>query len=431
MIKSFSLYLLLAVLIMAGCSKDDLGHNPSQPMTIESFTPEEGGGGTSILITGTNFSGDTSQLEVLINGNKLAIVGANTKQIMAVVPKKCGSGTITVKVGTNTVTSTDVFTYRFTRTVSTLAGNATAGYANGKGENASFNFSGANWYRSQGIAVDDNLNVYVADPGNHCIRKIDSAGNVTLVAGNPNVGGYADGQGTDANFWYPYDITLDKAGNMYTIDPINWDIRKITQDGTATTIGFASQEPWSIAFDKKTDQLFYSGCVGSANIYKMEDGNSTAIVQGLVYPAGFDFDKDGNMFVTGHGDNVIYKFDAGTWARSVIAGQMGVGGYLNGIGTAAKFSLPWSLSVDQNGNIYVATNGRSDGGTNNPDQSIRFIEPGTWKVSTYAGSGTAGYSNGIGEAAAFSAPTGVAVDKNGTVYVLDKNNNRVRKIVSE
>jgi hypothetical protein len=59
-----------------------------------------------------------------------------------------------------------------------------------------------------------------------------------------------------------------------------------------------------------------------------------------------------------------------------------------------------------------------------------MVQAGTWEVTTFAGSGTAGYVNAIGEAAAFSAPTGVTVDKNGTVYVLDKNNNRIRKIIS-
>jgi hypothetical protein len=83
------------------------------------------------------------------------------------------------------------------------------------------------------------------------------------------------------------------------------------------------------------------------------------------------------------------------------------------------------------GNIYVAGNGTWDGGAYNPDQSIRQIAAGTYQVSTFAGSGVSGYTDAVGEAAAFRGPGGVAVDKNGTVYVLDKNNNCVRKIVSE
>jgi secreted PhoX family phosphatase len=127
---------------------------------------------------------------------------------------------------------------------------------------------------------------------------------------------------------------------------------------------------------------------------------------------------------------VIRKFDAGTWNSTIIAGAEGVAGYADGHPQEARFSNPWGIAVDAAGNLYVAGNGTWDGGTYNPDQSIRMVQTGTWEVTTFAGSGTAGYVNAIGEAAAFSAPTGVTVDKNGTVYVLDKNNNRIRKIIS-
>lgn len=429
--KSFSLYILAALLTLAGCTKDDEGHDASQPMTIDSFTPDQGGGSTSILISGSNFSTDTSEIEVIINGHKLAIIGANTKQIMAVVPRKCGSGPVTVNIGGSTVTSTGIFNYIFTRTVTTLAGKAAAGYANGKGEEAQFNFSGEAWYRSQGITVDDNLNVYVADPGNHCVRKIDSLGNVTTLAGNPNVSGHADGQGSAAQFSLPYAATVDNEGNVYTVDPGNWDIRKISPNGNAVTLGYAQQEPWGISYDKKNNALYYVSATASGNVYRIDDGGHTPVVQGLLYPSAIDFDKDGNLYVCVDGDHTIRRYTAGTWQGSVIAGQTGVAGYANGPGASAKFSYPWGLAVDNDGNVYIAGNGTWDGGAYNPDQSIRFIAANTWNVSTYAGSGTAGYANAIGEAAAFSGPTGVTVDKNGTVYVLDKGNNRVRKIVSE
>lgn len=418
---------------MESCEKDDANsHDPSVPMTIESFTPATGGGGTEILITGSNFSADTSEISVSLNGKSLAIVGVNTNQIMVVVPKKAGSGPLTVKVGDDSVASTKSFTYSYTRTVSTLAGSGKAGFQDGEGTDAKFNFSGQAWYRSMGITVDDQLNVYVADPGNHCIRKIDSKGVVTTLAGNPNSSGYADGKGTAAQFSLPYDVALDAEGNLYSVDPGNWDVRKISPDGTATLWAWTKQDPWSVAVDKKTGYVYYSSCNSSGNIYPVTAQLTTGdpIVSGLNYPAGIKFDGNGNLYVSLNGDNVVRKYTAGTWAGSVVAGS-GNAGYLNGSGTAAKFDHPWGLTVDTAGNIYVAGNGTWDGGAYNKDQSIRFITAGTYEVSTFAGSGVAGYADAIGEAAAFSAPTGVAVDKNGTVYVLDKNNNCVRKIVSE
>jgi len=149
------------------------------------------------------------------------------------------------------------------------------------------------------------------------------------------------------------------------------------------------------------------------------------------YPAGIKFDKAGNLYVSVNGDQVVRRFDAGSWNNTILAGTLGSAGYEDGVGTAAKFAYPWGIAVDGSGNLYVAGNGTWDGGAYNPDQSIRYIDAGDWKVSTFAGSGTAGYVDAIGQSAAFSAPTGVAVDKNGTVYVLDKNNNRIRKIVSQ
>ncbi|WP_385893444.1 IPT/TIG domain-containing protein [Terrimonas alba] len=427
----FSLFAAMAIFI--GCKKDKgFTHTAGAPMTIDDFVAKQGGGGTEILITGSNFSMDTSQIDVSINGNQLAIIGANGNQIMAVVPKKCGSGNVIVKIGSDSAVSSGVFNYVFTRTVTTLAGNGTAGFSNGPGADAMFNFNGEVWYRSMGLAVDDNLNVYVADPGNHCIRKIDSLGNVTTFAGNPNSSGYADGQGTAAKFSLPYDVALDADGNVYAVDPGNWDIRKISPDGNAVTWAWGGQAPWSVAVDKTTGYVYYSSCDGSGNVYQVpSQWNAAPVITGLNYPAGIDFDNTGNLYVSVNGENVIRKFTAGVWENNIIAGTQGTAGYVNATGTAAKFDHPWGLAVDADGNLYVAGNGTWDGGTYNTDQSVRHIKNGTWEVSTFAGSGSAGYSDAIGEAAAFSAPTGVAVDKYGTVYVLDKNNNRIRKIVSE
>ena len=425
---------LFLIACTTGCKKDGgNGHDAGAPIVINEFIPAQGGGGTSVLFTGANYINDTNQVSITLNGKPLKVVGVNGSQIMAVVPKKAGSGHFVVTIGGDSVVSSGIFNYVFTRTVSTLAGADSAGFANGKGADALFNFSGQSWYRSMGITVDDNLNVYVADPGNHCIRKIDSNANVTTFCGNPGSSGYADGKGTAAKFSLPYDVALDANGNVWCVDPGNWDIRKIAPDGTATTWAWGNQDPWSISVDKTTGIVYYSSCNSPGNIYPVTGQWTTGspVVSGLNYPAGIKFDKTGNLYVVLNGDHTVKKFAAGTWAATTVAGQSGVAGYVNGAATAAKFDHPWGLAVDATGNIFVAANGTWDGGKYNTDQSIRFIESGTFKVSTYAGSGSAGFADAVGEAAAFNAPTGVAVDKNGTVYVLDKNNNRIRKIISE
>lgn len=438
MLKNINAYILIGYLFLitctTGCKKEGgSGHNAGAPIIINDFIPVQGGGGTEVLFTGSNYINDTNQVSITLNGNPLKVVGVNGSQIMAVVPKKAGSGHFVVKIGDDSVVSDGIFNYVYTRTVSTLAGSGTAGFANGKGTDAMFDFSGQSWYRSMGIVVDDNLNVYVADPGNHCIRKIDNKANVTTFCGSPAGSGYADGKGTAAKFSLPYDLALDAAGNVWCVDPGNWDIRKISSDGTATTWAWGSEAPWSIAVDKTTGIVYYASCSSPGSVYPItaQWTTGTPIVSGLNYPAGFEFDKSGNLYVSVHGDNVIKKYKAATWAQTSVAGQTGVAGYVNGAPAVAKFDHPWGLAVDAGGNVYVAGNGTWDGGTYNTDQAIRYIDGSTFNVSTFAGSGSAGYADAIGEAAAFSAPTGVAVDKNGTVYVLDKNNNRIRKIISE
>ena len=427
---SYSLLVILfAVFIFTGCKKDEgFKHANGAAMTIEDFTAKQGGGGTVVLITGSNFTTDTTQIAVTINGKKLAVVGANENQVMAVVPKKCGSGNIVVKVGADSAVSTGIFNYVFTRTVTTLAGNGTAGFANGEGVDAMFKFHD---YRC-GLTVDDNLNVYVADAGNHCIRKITPDGVVSTLAGSPEGAGYSDGTGSGAKFQTPFDVAVDAAGNVYSVDPWNWDIRKITPDGTATTIGWSiGSGPFCIGIDKLNGNIYYTAHDAGKINRILPDGTNATIIEGLAWPADITVDKDHNLFIVLHDIAQIGKFTADTWTQTIIAGQENVYGYKNGPGTTAQFSSPWSIGINSDGGLYIAGNGNQGGDPNNPDQSIRYITPGTWNVSTFSGSGTSGYAEGIGDAAAFNAPTGVAVDKNGTVYVLDRNNNRIRKIVSE
>ncbi|MCD2425795.1 IPT/TIG domain-containing protein [Niabella pedocola] len=425
---------LMAVALLAACKKDSGGNEVSGAPAIESFTPTAGAGRTEILINGKNFSGDTSRITVSINGKPLKVIGANANQIMALVPKKTGSGPLTVTINGQAVTSTSPFTYQFLRTVSTFAGSGTPGYYNARGTDAQFHLSDPvnNWYRSLGVVVDKSLNVYVADPGNHCIRKIDPSGNVTLFAGAPGVSGYADGKGAAAKFSLPYGLGIDADDNIYCVDPGNWDIRKITPDGTATTLGFGSGSPWGITVNKATGMIYYT-CTDAGSIYSMPvaGGSSKLVADGLSYPIGIAVDKTGNLYASINGEHVVRKFAAGTWASSIIAGTPNVAGYANGAGSKAKFAYPWGLAIDEEGNLYLGTNGTWNGDPSVGDQSVRMIRAGTWEVDAFAGSAVSGYADGIGTNAKFSAPIGVAADKNGTIYVLDKNNNVVRKVVSE
>lgn len=429
--------IFMAVLgLFVSCEKEENdGHREDEAMEISGFLPTKGRVGTRLLINGKNFTTDLTKLRVTINGKELPIIGASLDQIMVVVHDKVGNGAIQVEVEEKLVSSTINFEYIYTRTVSTLAGDGNSGFVNGPGNQARFAFRNDinAWYRGTGIVVDSKGNVYVADPGNTCIRKIDVDGVVSTFAGNPNQSGDSDGQGTMAKFTLPYGLAIDKDDNLFVVDPGLWKVKKISPEGIVSTYLVTTKEPWNIAIDKKTGGIFY-GSTTTGDILRIEDdGSSTVIISGLNGPMGMDFDREGNLFVSETDSHVIRRFEAGTWTSSIISGQVGTAGFANGNVSEALFSSPGGLCVDEEGVVYVAGNATWDGGDYNPDQSIRFITKTSegWGAEAFAGSNIAGFTNEVGTSASFRGPLGVAVDKEGAVYVLDKTNNAVRKIVSE
>lgn len=421
-----TIYNLLAVcfLLLAACKKDKgFVHDNNAPVVVDKFTPEHGAAGTEVLVYGTNFSTDTAGVTVTVNGHKALITGIISDHILIVIPEKAGSGKIAVTINGKTGEAPKDFQYESSYKVSTLAGNGTSGFADGKGSNAFFNFD-----KRCGLDVDANGNVYVADAGNLRIRKIAPDGTVTTLCGGTY--GYKEGKGADAQFYLPLDIATDNDGNIFVTDPAAWTIRKVTPDGTTSLVCWG--EAWGMGIDKRNGMMYYANAGNPGSIFQVTpSGDAKAIITGLVYPADVTVDDAGNLYVTENGTSVIKKFKAGTWEPETIAGAAGQTGLVNGIGNAARFDYPWGIAIDKHNNLFVAGNGTSDGSVVNTNQCIRMITPADWNVSTYIGGSTPGFADGSGAAALFNAPTGVAVDKDGVVYVVDRNNNCIRKVVAE
>jgi sugar lactone lactonase YvrE len=272
-------------------------------------------------------------------------------------------------------------------TVSTLAGSGVAGYADGAGASAQFN-------APDGVALDAQANVYVADVINECIRKITPAGMVTTVAGMPQQEGYADGPGATAQFAQPIGIAVDGQGNIFVGDNANEIVRKITPAGVVSTVA------------------------GSQGNNGFADGTgSAAMFDNLM---GVAVDGQGNVFVADVNNNRIRKIASGG-VVSTLAGQT-MFGHADGTGSAAMFEGPAGVATDGQGNIYVADAG---------GECIRKITASA-VVSTLAGDPLlAGFVEGVGSAAKFDNPTGVAIDGQGNIYVADNINNRIRKITAQ
>ncbi|MES2387895.1 MAG: hypothetical protein V4543_07820, partial [Bacteroidota bacterium] len=268
-------------------------------------------------------------------------------------------------------------------TVSTLAGS-TAGFADGNGTLAQFR-------NPTSVVADAAGNVYVADYGNNRIRKIAPNGNVTTLAGSGTAGN-TEGTGTNAQFNGPHGIGIDAAGNLYVSEYSGYRIRRVTPDGT--TSNFA----------------------GGAGSQGTADGSSTAAR--FYRPMALVFDISGNMYVSDAGNNRIRKITSGGTV-STLAGS--TSGYADGTGTAAQFSLPGSLVTDASGNLYVVDQNNN---------RIRKITSGG-VVTTVAGTLTgnsSGAVNSILNLSTFKTPFGLAADASGNLFVGDYANYLIRKI---
>jgi sugar lactone lactonase YvrE len=266
-------------------------------------------------------------------------------------------------------------------TLAGLAGNI--GSADGNGSAARFNFP-------QGVTVDGSGNVYVADTYNHTIRKITSAGVVTTLAGSAGSTGSADGSGSAARFFYPDGLAADGSGNVYVADLYNHTIRKITSAGAVTTVA------------------------GSAGLSGSTDGTGAAAR--FYFPEGVAVDGSGTLYVADTYNNTIRKITSGG-VVTTLAGLAGSVGSIDGVGNTARFNDPIGVAVDSLGNVYVAD-------VNN--DSIRMITSGS-VVTTLGGSaGIFGTADGVGTAAQFNDPIGLAVSSSGNVYVADTENAEIR-----
>jgi sugar lactone lactonase YvrE len=265
--------------------------------------------------------------------------------------------------------------------VTTFAGTGTQGAVNGTATASSF-------YSPSGIATD-GTNLYVADTYNNSIRKIViSTGEVTTLAGS-GAKGSDNGTGTAATFYYPYGVATDGT-NVYVADTWNNLIRKIViSTGEVTTVAG-------------------TGSSGQAN------GAGSAAT--FSWPYGVATDGT-NLYVADFNFSLIRKIVIGTGDVTTFAGS-GKYSSTDGIGTAASFYYPYGVATDGT-NLYVS---------DNKGNVIRKIVISTRDVTTLAGSGNIGSSNGIGTKASFYGPTGLATD--GTyLYVADGTNKLIRKVL--
>jgi sugar lactone lactonase YvrE len=349
------------------------------------------------------------------------------------------------------VTDTDNNTIRqvnlATGKVTTLAGAAMQfGSADGRGAEARF-------YLPSGIAGDQAGKLFVADTFNHAIRQVIIAtGAVTTLAGSPGETGNRDGTGAAARFFYPTDVASDERGNLFIADWHGQAIRKlVVATGVVTTLAGAAEKPGNS--DGNAQAARFNGlhgmvsdgagnlfvadsenrtirkivlATGSVSLFagspgKADSSDGTGPAARFAYPYGLARDRAGNMFVADGDNHAVRKVVLTTAEVTTLAGAAEHAGGEDGMGAAVRFDHPAGLASNGAGQLWVA---------DTDNHSIRSIQIATGQTTTLAGTpGQQGSRDGQGAAARFFAPTGVASDGAGHLWVADSQNRTIRKVV--
>jgi trimeric autotransporter adhesin len=328
--------------------------------------------------------------------------------------------------------------------ISTVAGNGTRGFSGDGGPATAARLAGPT-----GVAFDAAGNLYIADTANQRIRKITSDGVISTVAGNGIQGFGGDGgPAATAELNVPFGVAVDSIGNLYIADSYNSRIRRVTATGVISTLagdgtpwfggdgGLATaaqvKYPVDVAVDSAGNLYIADSSqrirkVTPAGVITTVAGNGTAGFSGdggtaaaalLNYPADVAVDTANNLYIADSLNARIRRVDASGVIRTIAGGGTSETAGDGGPATAARLNFPVSVGLDSAGNLYVAESNR-----------LRKITA-SGIISTVAGNGTEGFSGDGGPAAAanLNYPSDSAVDSEGSIYIADRQNNRIRKV---
>jgi streptogramin lyase len=335
--------------------------------------------------------------------------------------------------------------------IKAFAGTGEKGYAGDGGPAAS-----AQLNNPFDVALDAEGNLFFSDTFNHCVRRVDAKSKkITTVAGKGKKGYAGDGgAATAAMLNEPYGIEVDRDGNLFIVDRLNYCIRRVGKDGKIDTIagtgksGYSGdggpgkqagfKEPNGLCLDTKGK--LYVADVADQRVRVLDlatgkidtfcgDGKKQQTGDGgpfkmasLFGPRAVAMGPDGNLYICEREGNAIRRVDFKSGKIERVAGT-GKKGY-TGDGSAAleaTFNGPKELDIDKDGNIYVV---------DTENQAIRKIDAKSSKVSTVAGSGKLGNTGDGGPAtkATLGRPHGVVAGPDGSVYIGDTQSHKIRVV---
>lgn len=314
----------------------------------------------------------------------------------------------------------------------------------------------------QSPAFDSQDNLYFIDSDNHAVRKVAPDGTVSTVAGNPTNVTLVDGKGSAAGFAAPRLLLVLADNSLLVIDGNNW--RKVLPDGTVTTlVGTVASDVWTVQ-GTATDSLY---TLSGSSVVKLALDGSTTLVAGHPTNAGYvdgigaaarfnlllslSLSATGQLFVADVANSMIRRINPATGEVSAWAGMAPQSGRVDGEGAQARFADMGPSCVDANGNVYVVdtqaktlrkivvagvvstlfTDFPSDGdvavdASGNfygvRDRAIIKVSPSGVQQVLAGQPGVLGFADGVGSAASFARPRGLALDAAGNLYVADEPN---------
>jgi hypothetical protein len=377
---------------------DQLAEGPvftDQNLGIIRTDPEGGLAGTVVTIFGTGFGVNPADNTVTFNGVSAQVTSASATQLKVKVPSGASTGLIRVRVNGKEAVSPKVFSVSGVNTLT---------------KDLSPNISS--------IAVGLNGIIYATDPVKHQVMKISTDGTVTLFAGSSTgQSGDQDGVGTSAKFNSPIGITIDKQGNLFIVE-VSGNVKKISTGGQVTTLhrGVTLQAT-AIAIDQNNN-IYVSGAPGSFS------GLVKISASGNVETSFNFFDPDSRVGIDGSG--TVYASDlSGTGKAAIGIGSIDVRigsfspGFADGNYESAQFAEVGSILFNGKGQLLVADYGNN---------ALRLVDLGSREVSTIF-KAERGYTDGGLNEVKFGELTDIAIAPDGTVYVLDRMNKAIRRII--
>jgi uncharacterized protein (TIGR03437 family) len=278
-------------------------------------------------------------------------------------------------------------------TISTYAGNGTAGFTGDSGAAISAELSGP-----LGLTFDSSGNLYIADSVNLRVRKI-SGGTITTVAGNGTSGfvsatNTTKTAATSADMVSPSSVAVDSVGDIYIADTGNQVVWEVVNGSTATSVGVPAGTIIQIAGDNTGG---YSGDGGLAGLAELN------------FPTSVALDSSGNVYIADSQNNVIREVNTSGVINTIVGG----------LATPQQLNDPESVVVDASGNLYISE-----------QAGERISKFSNGNLTVLVGNGMIGSSgdNGPGVDAALDSPSGIALDAHGYLYICDTINSKIRKL---